>query len=407
MKDAAAQGQEPLIMALCARLEDGDSAVQAAAVESLVALIDDSTRELAIREAISRCQRPGGHIREAAIQILGKIAERGDQRASEAAASLLDDQDDRVRAAAIDACGRVLTVKGHRQTVEKILKEISHTKAFVRRAVVDAVAVITEQRDTKGRDCLLQGCVDVSANVRKSAIVALMGRCNDGDNEALMTALNHLSEQEDHGVRRASAALLSKVARSSDKNAMDAVISFLGEEDDSIRGSGLQAMERFCTGNMARGVLSRIISLLEHHRAATRTEISEFLSNIFAQREDVKNDVLEVCKMLDNRSNFNTRRVAADTLKKAAAKGSVNTVDAVSGLLNDANPQVRRMAVEILSAASQAGSEAAKLALTDAAAVEGSSDLVRQAAEEIMLKTGITGQDPSMGLFSPKTGPKK
>lgn len=401
MKDAAEKGQEPPIIALCARLEDGDSAVQAAAVDSLVALIDESTRERAISEALSRCTLPGGHIREVAIRILGLVAERGDPKASDVAAFLLHDQDDRVRAAAIDACGRVLLPKGHQQTVQTILKEIKHPKAFIRRAVVDAIAEITEPRDTKGRDCLLQGCVDVSPAVRKSAIVALTGRCNEGDNEGVHTALNHLTETEDHSVRRAAAALLSKVARSTDKNSMDAVISFLVEDDDSVRASGLQAVERFCTGNIPRGMLPRIVALLEHPKGATRTEISEFLSNVFANREDMKNDVLEVCKLLDNRASFNTRRVAVDTLKKAAAKGSVNTVDAVSGLVNDGNAQVRRMAVEVLSAAAHAGSEAARAALTEAAAVEGSSDLVRQAAEEMIMKAGIPAKDSSMGLFTP------
>jgi HEAT repeat protein len=228
-----------------------------------------------------------------------------------------------------------------------------------------------------------------------------MGRCNEGDGEAIATALNHLSESEDPSVRKAAAALLAKVARSSDKNSMDAVIGFLGEDDDEIRGCGLKAVERFCTGNIARGMLSRVIALLEHHKPTTRNDVSEFLSNVFASREDLKNDVLEVCKLLDAKANFNTRKIAADTLKKAATKGSVNTVDALTGLFNDAREQVRRIAVEIISAAAQAGSEAAHTALTEAAAAEGASDLVISAAEEITQNAGQSGKDPAIGLFSP------
>eukprot|EP00746_Dinoflagellata_sp_MGD_P088761 gnl/MRDRNA2_/MRDRNA2_35088_c0_seq1.p1 gnl/MRDRNA2_/MRDRNA2_35088_c0~~gnl/MRDRNA2_/MRDRNA2_35088_c0_seq1.p1 ORF type:complete len:660 (+),score=158.69 gnl/MRDRNA2_/MRDRNA2_35088_c0_seq1:44-2023(+) len=403
MKDAAEKGQDPPIIAIAARLEDGDSSVRAAALESLVALIDENTRDRAIAEALSRCKCSGGHIREAAVRILGLVAERGDQKVAEAAASLLADQDDRVCAAAIEACGRVLEskAKGNHSTVVTILKEINHPKAFVRRAAVDAIAEITEPRDTKGRDALLQGCIDASPVVRKAAIVALMGRCNEGDTEAIATALNHLIETEDQGVRKAAAALLGKVARSSDKQSMDAVIGFLGDADEDMRACGLKAVERFCTGNLPRGMLSRIIALLEHHRAATRNDVSEFLSNVLASREDLKNDVLELCKLLDAKVNFNTRKIVADTLKKAATKGSVNTIDAVTGLLNDAKEQVRRMAVEILCAAAQAGSEAAHTAITEAAAAEGASDLVKSAAEEILQKAGEAGKDPAMGLFSP------
>merc|ERR1712113_361477 len=107
-----------------------------------------------------------GAVRQAAVELLGQIVEKGDQYAVAAVTTHLQHRDSRVRQAAVEALGNVAGKNDH-ETTRSVASRLIDENPDVRKAAVMAISQVTIAADQNAISGLTVCSQDKSSSLRQ------------------------------------------------------------------------------------------------------------------------------------------------------------------------------------------------------------------------------------------------
>jgi len=160
--------------------------------------IGDTRATVVLRRALSS---PGGRLRAAAAEAVGRLARSGrpDPEAVPALIALLESKSDDVRSAAAFALGRI----GDRRALDPLLKAARDRDELVCARALEALGLLG---DGKALDALVKATGDRRVRVRSAAVEAL-GRI---DGQRSVEALVLLMDSDKHDCRKAAVRALGE-----------------------------------------------------------------------------------------------------------------------------------------------------------------------------------------------------
>mmetsp|Transcript_111560 Transcript_111560/g.356103 ORF Transcript_111560/g.356103 Transcript_111560/m.356103 type:complete len:699 (-) Transcript_111560:15-2111(-) len=234
LAELAVAGSEDTLQALLVALEDGDSAVRAAAARAVPRLA---------------CTGPGGQ-GESCVRALRALA---------------GDASDEVRAVAVEALSRAAP-RGHQPACFTAVQGLADESAAVRQAAARALLSLAEEG---GSDLLLSALGELLAHpeeeVRQASAAVLEEICDpEEDDRVLQQACRHLN----HRLRRLRAearALLERFGGQGHPVVLEACIRGLRcYERDEVRHDAVMALQQFCGGSPDAVACEELAGLVEN-----------------------------------------------------------------------------------------------------------------------------------------------
>eukprot|EP00929_Paragymnodinium_shiwhaense_P078306 TRINITY_DN40567_c0_g1_i1.p1 TRINITY_DN40567_c0_g1~~TRINITY_DN40567_c0_g1_i1.p1 ORF type:complete len:930 (+),score=285.84 TRINITY_DN40567_c0_g1_i1:56-2791(+) len=231
----AAKGDEAVLTAATAALEDEESSVREAAVAVFKALLQapalprlrEAARDVALRLSAS----DGSEMRLTGLQALALVAAHGDIHAVETAEKYLEDGDEELREAALQALAGVLPAGSREEEASSShFGEARHRERLLR-CVAERLALDEEE------------------GVRSCAAESLARMSEVGDAAALRGLLAALADDADSSVRAQAADAVATVAKPFDQEATAALSKALLDESSVVMEAAARALARRTEGN--------------------------------------------------------------------------------------------------------------------------------------------------------------
>jgi HEAT repeat protein len=221
-----AANDEQAISTVAIRLEDDFECVRNAASEALtrICMHLESGIQRVFDLVSSRVAHQHWHVRQAAIQALGKLAGVGSELVIPVIVERLEDEFYHVRHAAIEVLGQIATER-HEPAVFALCARLEDEVEVVRRVAFQAVTHIVKRAKLGSQPIIaILSCrlTHKLWDVRQAAVNALRELTGKGD-EAVITALRERLEDECNLVRRSAIEALGQLTEMSDKLTISAV----------------------------------------------------------------------------------------------------------------------------------------------------------------------------------------
>ena len=227
------------------------------------------------------------------VDVLGKLAERGEHHAMSALYACLADKNSAVRAAAVNVLGE-LAHRGSQEATIAVSALLEDLDCFVREAAVDALRKIVQHGDQRAITAVCARLQHRSFDVRKAALGILGDIAHQGDQRALMAISAHL-EDHDHDVRTAASVrmaavdALGKIAEKGDQHALIAVSARLGDRDHAVRKAAVTALGKIAQrGNQQ--AIAAVSARLNDENKIVRYAAMDVLGKIRVPRPTVAAD---------------------------------------------------------------------------------------------------------------------
>lgn len=185
------RGDERSVKTVMACAWEGAWEIRHAALLALC-LVADEGDERAIETAM-RCLRDR-RLRQTSVKALGAMVVRGDARVTAALDAWLWDaheNDPNTRQAALEALG-VIAEKGDDHMIETMSGFLEDSDAQTRQAAVEALTAVAEQGDKRVVNALLSRLDDHNSSVRQKAMQALITVVEKGDETTINAVTAHL-----------------------------------------------------------------------------------------------------------------------------------------------------------------------------------------------------------------------
>lgn len=202
---------EVAVAAVIARFQDKDYRVRLVALKTLPKIAQIGDR--CALEASILCLSRGKDERAAAVDAIGKLANKGDERTVHAIRALLDDRGVCTQCAAFYALSKVATVEDVLIAVKAQLED-THTR--VRTHAVKALAKVAERGDTRAVALVLTRLGDTAHEVRIAVIKALVLLAAKDDKDAVAAVTAHL-EDPNADVQSVAEKAMAVMAKWNDK----------------------------------------------------------------------------------------------------------------------------------------------------------------------------------------------
>lgn len=253
--------QSALILTLLENLQDcvqeGD-ALAISLLSELITIREAKVRQMATRllmqigegdpqafEAISpRLQHHSGHVRQAALEILAKVALVGDRRAFDEVSFLLNDRQPQVQVAAV-RCLAETCAEGDANAVDLLCSRLKERDPTVRCAVLKAIDKLAVSENISAMNAVKHALGDKDASVRIAALASLPGRASKGELAVIELAAAKLDDAS-ASVRRGAMHAVAALAEGGNKACFQAVLqhakSRLSDSEPEVRSAAMHAL---------------------------------------------------------------------------------------------------------------------------------------------------------------------
>jgi len=181
-----------------------------------------------------------------ALQELGILGMKDGQAGIARVVNCLEEKDDRVCQAAIEAL-RQFATKGDQRIVAALIAKLQHTRSNVKKVALELLGDLTEVGD---HNVVTQVCAclehDVtSASVTTAAVATLCTLALQGDQEYIVASLTKLVSHKSKNVRKVAIQSLVKLSERGIAISVSAVSSCTADSQSDVRIATLKAITKF------------------------------------------------------------------------------------------------------------------------------------------------------------------
>jgi HEAT repeat protein len=393
------------VRAICGCLSDRSDLVRRAVLQSLNAWVSSEIpgkvskqiMELAI--AAAAADSSGGSSEEA-LHVLGAVAQRGDELATEAACKSLSSPraSPKVRLAAVTVLGQV-AAKGNAHASTALVRSLCDPDVDVERAAFHALKSVVESSAEELADDIdrykfsliaIVSDLEAASRCRGYALQCLTWVAHRGESATLTCAMSALTSA-DSELRCYALGLIARVAEPGDAVVEDAVVARLSDSDVQVCERALGVCEVLI--NCSDGhVVDAIAALVVSPEYCVRQTGLRTLLRICGRGNNIATS--RVLPWLDT-GHWPQRRAALEALLVIAAPGDPEVLKRVLRHTDDNDALCRQMACEVLSKVAVPGDQPAIEALI--IRIERDHDWVVREASKSSLKILVTSaEEPSL-----------
>eukprot|EP00927_Polykrikos_kofoidii_P077281 TRINITY_DN74239_c0_g1_i1.p1 TRINITY_DN74239_c0_g1~~TRINITY_DN74239_c0_g1_i1.p1 ORF type:complete len:705 (+),score=135.68 TRINITY_DN74239_c0_g1_i1:110-2116(+) len=306
----------------------------------------------AARAAVAALEQTNVYVREAAVEVLPELAQRGGQGVVvDKVIPLLGHDDPRIQATALRVIGRSAVARGGGQPVAIVARCLVHTDARVRQNAVQALGRLAPGPDFS---------VGISGDVgnSSSSISGASDSNNTNGSCSVIASLSARLEDEDALVRSVAVEALAEVCAFErvEAKATQEVLARLSHADLGVQEAALRALAKVARPGDAAAV-EAVCCRLEHPDAASRQLAVELFPDVVGHGDKVSAEL--ACQRLEH-EDWQVAKAASKALSKLANHASrsdgsessscVAVMAALNPRLDHDDAGVRSLALKVMAA---------------------------------------------------------
>eukprot|EP00930_Biecheleria_cincta_P059858 TRINITY_DN45574_c0_g1_i2.p1 TRINITY_DN45574_c0_g1~~TRINITY_DN45574_c0_g1_i2.p1 ORF type:complete len:923 (+),score=130.85 TRINITY_DN45574_c0_g1_i2:58-2826(+) len=290
-------------------VEDSDSSVRLFSLEVMADLAHGSQTPRIIRTAAARLEDDDDKVRLAAMHAIRQIAGLGNKLAISAVAERLEHRFWWVAKAAVLTLSHIAE-RGDAAASSEAARRVGHSNAVTRRAALDALAEVASVGDNNTLEAIAANLDQTDANVRRTAVHALV-KLGKGHSQALDLCVARIASGVVE-VRNTAVEALGQLAILGDMATGHKILVHLTSSSAYVRHAALAALGMLkMPSNESRLVRAVSFRLLDKHPAVRASAQKLLLQGLAASGNS---EVLRVLARSIRHTNSGRRRVAARTL---------------------------------------------------------------------------------------------
>lgn len=386
----ATRGDPEAVSAIGARLEHRFWWVAKAAVKALGQVAEKGTRT-AVDAVVARLSHPDAAVRRVAFEALPVVISDGDPRVMKLVSDLLDHHAT-VRSIASQALLRI--GKGSERALMTCTARLEDADERVRHAAVDAMCQHVPPGDSGALREVMAGLDDATSRVRHAAVVALRHLGHKGDGTLVRTLSKRFSDSV-KAVRFSAASVCEEMEETGDHVTVQHLLASL-ESGDEPQGQVEAWALVHAARPKGRGVKSLMGQRLRHRDPRSKRSAREAIRQLTVDPGVV---VLDATRACIHGTDSRTRLAALEAIEHEAPPGDAEALEVVASLMSDRDHQVRLAAIHSL-ARMAADRNSAVAVRCVAKAIADPAEEVREAALRALPVVGKRNDDQAIQAAS-------